>query len=204
MRGCGSFSGGSMTNLDSAYTAAFRSYEIGRLWTALRHAAIVAATLAIVAGFVFGKAALLWIPVTLIAVTYTEWRGGALMKGARRGLLAGLGTLLLPLSILRPCCRIDAMTRAVTMGQDCCTEPSACWAAGAVAGLLLAMLVPLAKKGKLLETGFGMLLGVTSVAVVRCSILFAGEALGLLGGMAATLLAASLARTILERTRTTA
>jgi hypothetical protein len=193
-----------MTSFDSAYAAARRSYELGRFWAALLHAAIVAGILAIVAGFVFGKAALAWIPVTLIAVTFSEWRGAALMKGARRGLLSGVGTLLLPLSVLRPCCRIDEMTRALAIGEDCCTEPSACWAAGAAAGLVMALLVPRAKKGKLLETALGMVLGVTSVAVVRCSILFAGEAVGLLGGMAAVLVAASLARSMLEQGRAAA
>jgi hypothetical protein len=68
----------------------------------------------------------------------------------------------------------------------------------------MALLVPRAKKGKLLETALGMVLGVTSVAVVRCSILFAGEAVGLLGGMAAVLVAASLARSMLEQGRAAA
>jgi hypothetical protein len=193
-----------MSSLESAHAAALRSYEVGRFWVALRHAAIVSGSLAVAAGFAFGKAALLWIPVTLVAVTFAEWRGAALMKGARRGVLAGVGTLLLPLSILRPCCRVDAMARAVAMGQDCCTEPSACWAAGAIAGLVMAVLVPRARNGKLFETALGMVLGVSSVAVVRCSILFAGEALGLLGGMAATLVATSLARSVLERNRAAA
>jgi hypothetical protein len=188
-----------MTDFDSAYATSLRSYELGRLGVALRHAAIVSGLLAIAAGFAFGKAALAWIPVTLVAVTFTEWRGSALMKGARRGLLVGVGTLLLPLSILRPCCRIDAMTRAMAMGEDCCTQPSACWAAGAGAGLVMALVVPRAPRGKWLETGVGMLLGVVSVAVARCSILFLGEALGLLGGLAAVLVSASLARSWLER-----
>jgi hypothetical protein len=183
-----------MTDFDSAHAASLRSYELGRFGVALRHGAVVSALLAVAAGFAFGKAALVWIPVTLLAVTFTEWRGSALMKGARHGLLAGVGTLLLPLSILRPCCRIDAMTRALAMGDDCCTQPAACWAAGAIAGLLMALLVPRAPRGKWLETGIGMAIGVVAVAVVRCSILFLGEAIGLLGGLASVLVSASLAR----------
>jgi hypothetical protein len=53
------------------------------------------------------------------------------------------------------------------------------------------------------EAALGMLLGVTSVTVVRCSALFLAETAGLLGGLVASVIAASLARALLDRARLT-
>jgi hypothetical protein len=52
-----------------------------------------------------------------------------------------------------------------------------------------------------MEAAVGMIVGVTSVAVLRCSALFLGEALGLLGGIAAAVAATSMARAWLGRPR---
>jgi hypothetical protein len=181
----------------AAYQASRRHYELGRLVSAMRYAGMVAIALAVVSGIMFGRRALVWLPISVLAVTFTEWRGVFLMKGARRGLIAGFGSMLLPLSVLRPCCGIDAKA----MGTTCCTMPSACWAAGAVVGLGMALLLPSAPEGRRTEAALGMILGVTSVAVVRCSMLFLGEAIGLLGGIVAGVVTTSLARTWLRSAR---
>lgn len=178
--------------LVAVYRATRRSYELGRLASALRHAGIVAIATAVVSGIIFGRRGLVWLPVSVLAITFTEWRGVFLMRGARRGLIAGFASMLLPLSILRPCCGIDAKA----MGTTCCTMPSACWAAGAIVGLGMALLLPEAPERRRAQAALGMILGVTSVAVVRCSMLFFGEAVGLLGGIAAGVVATSLARAL--------
>ncbi len=179
----------------TAYRAAKVQYELGRLSAATWHAALVTLGVAVVSGAILGRRALVWLPVAFVVVAFTEWRGSWLMTGARRGLLAGVASMLLPLSILRPCCGVDAKD----MGMTCCTMPSACWGAGAVVGLAMALVMPAAPQGRRVEAALGMILGVTSVAVVRCSMLFAGEAAGLLGGMAAGIIASSLARTWIDR-----
>jgi hypothetical protein len=93
---------------------------------------------------------------------------------------------LLPLSLLRPCCR-----PGVVMTADCCTRPELCVVAGSAIGLGLALFLPRARGAKRWETAGGMVLGVLSVAVLKCSKLFLGEALGLLGGLAVGVLVVS-------------
>jgi hypothetical protein len=180
--------------MPSDYAAAHRAarlhYELGRLASAARHAGLLTIGLAVIAGVTLGRRAFVWLPLTLLTLLLTEWRGVFLMKGARRGFVAGLAALLVPLSVLRPCCALDAKA----MGATCCTMPSACWGAGAVLGLVMALLVPAAPEGRRTEAALGMILGVTSVALLRCSALFLGETAGLLGGMAAGVIATSLAR----------
>ncbi|MBX3192331.1 MAG: hypothetical protein KF819_35400 [Labilithrix sp.] len=189
------------SDFDTASRAARRSYEIGRLWTSLRRAAMAVVVVAIVTIPLLGREALVWLPVTFFAVVATEWRGVWLMRGARRGLVVGLASMLLPLSILRPCCGMDAKA----MGMSCCIMPSACWTAGALVGVGMSLFLPKTKAGDergRWEAAAGMIVGVTAVAVLRCSMLFLGEALGLVGGMAAAMAAATLARWVLARVRT--
>lgn len=188
------------SDFDTAYRSARTHYEMGRLLRGLRHSALVAAVLAAASWLIVGKGALLWLPVTILAITFSEWRGQLLMQGARRGLVAGFAAMLLPLSILRPCCGMDAKA----MGADCCTMPAACWAVGGAIGLLMSFLIPKAPFGRRAEAAVGMVVGVTSVEVLRCSMLFFGEAVGLLGGIAAAVVATSLARALLDRLRSTA
>jgi hypothetical protein len=185
------------SSFDAAYRATRRHYEVSRLVIAVQHAATVTVAVALVSGLVFGKRSLVWLPVTFFAVTFTEWRGVLLMRGARRGLVAGFASMLLPLSVLRPCCGVDARA----MGTTCCTMPSACWAVGAFVGLAMALLLPKAPERRRAEAALGLILGVISVAVLRCSMLFLGEAVGLLGGMAAGVIATSMARAWLSRGR---
>lgn len=186
------------SRFDSAYRATRRQYELARLARGLGHSSLVVILIGVVAGVMFGVSALVWLPVSLVALTFTEWRGSFWMRGARRGLLAGFGATLLPLSVLRPCCGLDAKA----MGVACCVMPSACWAVGALVGLAMALFLPKAPEGRRWEAALGMILGVTSVAVTRCSTLFMGEAVGLLGGIVAAVAASGLARIWLDRTKT--
>jgi hypothetical protein len=82
-------------------------------------------------------------------------------------------------------------------GADCCTMPGACLAAGGVVGVVLAAFVPFGR-GSWWRTATGMVLGVASVAIFKCATLFAGEAVGLIGGIAAGLVAASAARSFVR------
>jgi hypothetical protein len=175
---------------EAARRASRQAYELGRLTSALLRAAGATVAVGLVCAVALGVRSLAWLPLVPLVVLVTEWRGGFLMKGARRGLVAGVASTLLPLSLLRPCCGMDAKA----MGMDCCVMPSACWGAGAVVGLLVALALPKAPAGRRAEAAAGLLLGVSSVALTRCSMLFVGEAAGLLGGMAAGVIATSLAK----------
>lgn len=179
----------------TAYRASQRSYELGRLWVAARRAVVVVLVVAGAAALTLGRSALVWLPMTLLASIVTEWRGSFLMRGARRGLLVGLASIIVPLSLLRPCCGVDAKS----MGMTCCITPSACWAAGAIVGLAAVLFVPRAPDGRRLHAIVGMAIGIVSVAVLRCSMLFVGEAFGLVGGMTAGALATAFARSMLRR-----
>lgn len=58
-----------------------------------------------------------------------------LLRGAQRGLLAGVAALFLPLSILRPCCSSGSV--------ECCSGAMRplCAAVGGLLGLSLALLI---------------------------------------------------------------
>lgn len=122
-------------------------------------------------------------PLTLallvFAWTFLGWRRGWWLRGARIGLLGGLVTLLLPMSLLRPCC-----PPGMAACENCCASPGTCSFVGLALGVAMAALLP--RRGDLghrARAGIGMLLGVVSVGSVRCSGLFAGEALGMLAGL---------------------
>jgi hypothetical protein len=189
------------SSFDTVYRAARFRYELGRLRDAAVRAAVVVLVTSIVTGVAIGKSAFVWLPLTFAVVVFTEWQGRAWMKGARRGLAAGFVALVLPLSILRPCCAAD---RAIALSASCCTMPSVCWVAGGALGLALSLVLPKDAIGRRWEAALGTLLGVTSITVVRCSALFFAEAAGLLGGLLAGVVAASLARALLDRARLTA
>ncbi len=155
-----------------------RAYELGRLKFSARFAFVLTAIVATAAALAVGRQALPWTGLTLVVWLVLGWRGGALLQGAKRGLFAGVATFLLPLSILRPCCR-----PGVVMTADCCTRPELCIFAGAALGFALAAFLPAKKDSPRFETAAGMVLGVLSVAVLKCSALFMGEAIGLLGGL---------------------
>ena len=186
------------SNWNDTYLAARRHYELGRARTALLRAAAVTSLAALVTSITLGRAALAWLPLTFGVCVLTEWQGRWWMKGARRGVLAGFVSLVVPLSVLRPCCAADP---AAALSASCCTMPAICWATGGALGLALSLLLPKDVGSHRFETALGMLLGVTSVTVVRCSALFVAEAAGLLGGLLAGVVAASLARAFIERAR---
>jgi hypothetical protein len=193
------------SSIDSRWSAAYRAartqYELGRLKAAVARAAVLVLIGAIVTGLSVGKTALAWLPLMFAVCVFTEWQGRWWMKGARRGFGAGFVALLVPLSILRPCC---ASMPAAAFSGTCCTMPSVCWVTGGALGLALSLMLPKDAAGRRWEAALGMLLGVTSITVVRCSALFLAEAAGLLGGLLAGVLAASLARALLDRARLTA
>jgi hypothetical protein len=186
------------SNWDDTYRAARRHYEIGRARTALLRAAAVTSLAAIISTIALGSAALAWLPLTFGVSVLTEWQGRWWMKGARRGVLAGFVSLVVPLSVLRPCC---ASVPAAALSANCCTMPSICWVTGGALGLALSLLMPKDIGARRWDAALGMLLGVTSVTVVRCAALFVAEAAGLLGGLLAGVLAASLARAWIDRIR---
>ncbi|WP_437979197.1 hypothetical protein WMF11_25125 [Sorangium sp. So ce295] len=135
--------------------------------------------------------------MTLLVWAFVEWRGTWLLRGARCGLVAGLATLALPLSVLRPSCSADV---AIGSGA-CCTMPGLCVAAGALFGLSLALLVPRVPSEHRATTATGMVLGVSSLAALRCGALMFGEAAGLIGGLVAGVVAANIAHAWVDRGR---
>ncbi|MET0593509.1 MAG: hypothetical protein ABW133_12470 [Polyangiaceae bacterium] len=186
------------SSFEAAYRASRRQYEWGRLRTAILHASVIVVLVALAAETLFGRWALPWLPLTFAALTFAEWRGGEVMKGARRGLLVGFGSMLLPLSLLRPCCGTDVKAA----GASCCIMPSACWLMGAFVGLaMVLLLLPTAPKERRMQSAAGLVLGVAAVAITRCSMLYVGEAVGLFGGLIAGVVATGLARAWLGRFR---
>jgi hypothetical protein len=167
-----------------------RSYELGRARMALVRAfmgATIAATFAMVT---LGRGALLWVGLPLAALAFVEWRGGALARGGHRGFVAGLVTLALPMSVLRPCC--DA---SMIASDACCTMPSMCGVSGVVLGLALALVWPREKSPRdHMLAGAGVAFGALSIAAMRCSGLFVGEAIGLAAGLVAGIVASTAAR----------
>lgn len=173
-----------------AMRRARRAYELGRLRGAAWRAACVCAPIGAVVIATAGAAAL---PITYAAWMFAFWRGDRVLRGSFYGLLGGLVTALLPMSVLRPCC-----TPGMPMNADCCTMPGACLGAGAFVGMMLAAAIPFGK-ATWWRTAMGMALGMTSIAVLRCVTLFAGEALGLLGGLVAGVAAMAAARSAVRR-----
>jgi hypothetical protein len=202
----------SQGDFDRVRAACLRAYERGRVRMALTHAV----TFCLVSGglslLFVGMKSWVWLPLTLAAWGAVEWRGAGLLRGGRVGALAGAVTVMLPLSILRRCCKPGALEM---MGADCCSMPGACAAAGVVVGLVLACFLPdpfgvrgpetqldhrsIIHRESRGETVLGMLLGIAAVAPMKCSALLLGEAAGLVGGLVAGVLAAGAARAVLRR-----
>lgn len=104
-----------------------RAYELGRLLLGLRRAAVVApmAALSLIA---CERPGATWLAASLLAaaVVLLEWRGLALARGARVGLLAGVPPLLLPLVV--------RATLHVCNATFCLPYSTVCLAAGVVGG----------------------------------------------------------------------
>jgi len=178
---------------NDAYLQVRRAYELGRLRVSVMRALYVVVPVAIVASLFGGRTAFAWLPVTIAAWLIAQWRGGPLLRGAYVGLAGGIITFALPMTVLRPCCSPERMAA----GMECCTMPSACVTAGALLGIVLAAFVP--NSPARWRTAAGVAVGVASVAILRCSTLFAAEALGLVGGLLGGVLVATLSRNVLAR-----
>jgi hypothetical protein len=178
-------------------SSARRAYELGRLRVALSRAFVVTTVASIVAFALLGRGALVWAVVPLATLVVSEWRGGALARGAHRGLLAGVATLLVPMSALRPCCDANMIASGA-----CCTMPSMCGVSGIVIGLALALVWPRENNSRdHLLAGAGVAGGALSIAAMRCSGLFAWEAIGLAIGLVAGIAASGAARVWLLKAR---
>ena len=170
--------------------SALRAYEMGRVRTAIVRAACVSAAVLVIGVVLVGRAAAPWALAPLAVLALTEWRGGSLSHGARRGALAGLVVLLLPSSILRPCC--DATMAATGV---CCTMPSVCGIAGVFIGVAMQLVWPKERSPRThVLAGVGVACGALSVLSARCAGLFVGEAIGLVLGLVAGVATSSAAR----------
>lgn len=176
------------------YTNARRAYERGRLLGSGRHGLLLAALFATLGGLAVGRSACAWTLVVLATWVFVEWRGGALLAGARRGIVGGVVCLLLPWSILRMLqarCRHDGGL----LLHDARHVPRR----GRSARRRAVGIPPRSAPGRRMETAAGMALVMTSAATLKCSELFIGETVGLLGGLIAGVAAASLVRLVLDR-----
>lgn len=170
---------------DDLLKRARRAYELGRLKQALLRAALLSGAVALLGTWLLDARAWTFAPITFAIWAGVWWYGDVLLSSAHYGIVAGGVTFLMPLSWLRPCCVPGMMNGPV------CTMPEMCVLAGALVGLPLAALVLRRSQGRTLEAALGMALGVVSLATIKCSLLFVGEALGLLSGLALGIAAAS-------------
>src|SRR5215217_7145887 len=159
------------------YRRARRAYELGRLRSSVEKALLVTSLVALLGWLTSGASSLRLLPLTLVIWVLAHWLGQSVQRGALYGLLGGAVTHCLPMSVLRPCCDMNAMS-----GADCCTMPGACLLAGAAVGVALAAVVPFGRVSWW-RTAAGMAAGLTSVAVLKCATLFTGEAIGLVVGL---------------------
>jgi hypothetical protein len=178
------------------YRRTRRAYELGRLRASVGKALIITLLVALLGWVTVGAASFWLLPVPFGIWVFAHWLGQSFERGARYGLLGGVVTHLLPMSILRPCCDMKAMAA----GADCCTMPGACLLAGAGVGVALAAVVPFGR-ASWWQTAVGMTAGLTSIAVLKCATLFTGEAIGLVAGLVGGLLLASAARSRLVTAR---
>lgn len=171
-----------------------RSYELGMLRLGVVRAAVVTCIVAVLAAT--GVARLpspAWLALVFAVWSFLGWRGALVWRGALAGLGAGLAALALPLSLLRPCCQ--AMESATS-----CSMPQVCWAAGGVLGLAVTATLPrLRTPHEWARASAGALVAVASLVASRCTSLFVGETIGLLGGLLASAAAVAAARAWLAR-----
>jgi hypothetical protein len=170
---------------DAQASRARRALELGRLRTAVIGAAIVTIGLALLANVVPTGLDARFLGLPFAVWTFVAWRGGAFARGGMLGLVAGAAGWLVPMSVLRPCCA--GMTAAAMAGGDCCTRPECCLEAGALLGVVVGVLAPIdGSRGKraFAERAAGTLLVAGATLGVRCTGLFLGESLGLIGGLA--------------------
>lgn len=186
---------------DAGRSRARRAMELGRARMALASALLVTAALALVAQATPSGEDLRLLGLPFLAWAFVSFRGGALARGGLAGLLGALAGWIVPMSVLRPCCSIGAMS-AMQAGADCCTRPECCLETGALLGVLVAVVVSLVpargKRGMVTQMLGAILVGASTLGV-RCSSLFLGESVGLVGGLALGALVAGSARMLLVR-----
>lgn len=190
---------------DVGMTRARRAMELGRWRAALTGAALVTIVLALLTRLVPSAVDPRLLVLPFVAWTLVVWRGGALARGGMLGLVAGAAGWLVPMSLLRPCCSAMATAAAAASG-DCCTRPECCLEAGLALGVSVALLAPIdPARGKRAfgEQIAGTLLVAGATLGVRCTGLFVGESLGLLGGLALGALGIGLVRAAIRRPATT-
>jgi hypothetical protein len=152
-----------------------RAYEGGRLRASLPTVALVVPMVALSILLCGRYAASACSAVALAAVLATAaWRGQHFARGARTGLVAGLGPLLLPLAICLHMCT----------GGVCLLAPSICVAGGLVGGAA----VGVRARGRADGSSAGYLAVALSVAALAgsmgCLIAGASGVLGMAAGMA--------------------
>jgi hypothetical protein len=185
---------------DDRRQRARRAMELGRLRMALGSAALVTVVLGLIALALPSDDDLRLLALPFLAWTFVSIRGGALARGGLAGLLGAVAGWIVPMSILRPCCSAGAM-QAMQAGADCCTRPECCLETGALLGVLVAIVVSLmpARGVDVRTQMLGAILVGASALGVRCSSLFLGESLGLVGGLALGAMLAGGARMLILR-----
>lgn len=169
------------------------AYELGRLRAAVMRAALLALSTALFGTWLIDRGAWVWAPLSFAAWCAVWWRGGAALRAAHFGLVAGATTLLLPLAVLRPCCFAGMQGGAVV-----CTMPEMCVFAGALVGMPLAIAALRRSGTQRAEAALGLLLGAVPFASIKCSALAVGESIGLIAGLALGI-AAVTATSLAER-----
>ena len=180
-------------NSDSTILAtqvrARRAYEGAMLRLGLARAAIVTCAVAVLVALDVARLpSPAWLVLVFGVWLFVGWRGALVWRGALGGLVAGLGALALPMTVLRPCCA--AMTSAMS-----CTRPELCVGAGVALGVVVVATLPrLRSPGEWARTSAGALVAVASLVACRCATLFVGESIGMLGGLLASAAGLATAR----------
>jgi hypothetical protein len=90
-----------------------RAYEGAMLRLGLARAAIVTSAVAVLVALDVARLpSPAWLVLVFAVWLFVGWRGALVWRGALGGLVAGLGALALPMTVLRPCCA--AMTTAMS------------------------------------------------------------------------------------------
>jgi hypothetical protein len=182
-------------NVQVARRRARMAYEAARVRVGLVHALLLTALVALATRLFYGSFAAGWLVITCAVWVGLEWRGGAMLRGGRVGAAIGFVALALPLWAFRTCCRAGN----AVMGTDCCDMTGACAGVGVALGLTLAVFLVRLPRTERAASALGMGLALTAVAAVRCGELLAGEAIGLLGGLAAGAIASGLVAAVVHR-----
>jgi hypothetical protein len=184
-------------NVDLARRRSRLAYELARVRVGAVHALLLTAAAAVVTRLFYGSFEAGWLTITAAVWMWLEWRGGALLRGGRIGAAIGFVALAMPLWAFSTCCRAGNMV----MGADCCNMAGACAGIGVALGLTLAVFLARVPRTERTASAVGMGLALIGLASIRCGELLAGEAFGLLGGLAAGALASGVVVTVLPRAR---